>query len=407
MNAASYRGCDSSNLPSVEEVIAFVCRQVPTIVESETVRLNDTMGRVLAADVVAALTVPPCDRSAMDGFAYASGGSERLRLLGRARAGHDYEAAVPPGACVAIATGAAIPLGCDTVAMQEHCEEDGGYVVVSAAPGKNIRRKGEDFWRGAVLAGRGTKLNERHIGLLAAGGVETVPVVRKIRVALLSIGDELLPGAENGIRDANRAMLRAALARFGCEVSDYGVLPDDGAIIAKVLGEAAAAHDVIISSASTSVGVEDHVRQAARACGSVPLFSGVAIKPGKPIAMAIIGSCLHIALPGNPAAAFASFALIGLPVLRHVMGAAAISKPYYSVVAGFAKEKRAGHREYVRVVLEIAADGRQMARPSGDNGAAMLRSLAAGDGFVCLAEDVTRVTECDRVSYCSFAELLS
>jgi molybdopterin molybdotransferase len=407
MKALTPGDCEYTNLPRVDEAVALIRSRIMPIVENEDVVLYRSAGRILAEDVKSLVSVPPCERSAMDGYAFRAGDTQPLQIVGRSLAGKPFRGTVNRGACVAIATGGTVPDGCDSVAMHEHCSEAAGGIYAEALPGANVRHKGEDFRAGDILAPVGTRLSARHLALLASGGVTKVAVRRRLRIAIFSIGDELCPEAPDRIHDANRAMLWGMCDALGADITDLGILPDRRDGIAQTLACAALSHDAIISSASTSVGDEDHVRGALLDCGGFPLLVGVAVKPGKPIAFSLIGGSLHIALPGNPAAAFVTFAVMGVPLLRHLAGSRPDSQQWSHVRAGFSYCKRPGIREYLRVILRPGADGvLEAVRLAGD-GSAMLASLAASDGLVCLGEDETRIEAGSMVSYRSFAELIA
>jgi molybdopterin molybdotransferase len=407
MNALTPGECEYANLPRVDEAIAQVRSRIRPIAESEDIVLYRSAGRVLAEDVKSLVSVPPCERSAMDGYAFRAGDTLPLRIVGRSLAGKPFRGTVNRGACVAIATGGSVPDGCDTVAMHERCSESSEGIYAEALPRANVRHKGEDFRAGDVLARAGTRLNAAHLALLASGGVTTVTVRRRLRIAIFSIGDELCPEAPDRIHDANRAMLWGFCDALGADITDLGILSDRRDCIAQTLACAALSHDAIVSSASTSVGDEDHVRGALLDCGGFPLLVGVAVKPGKPIAFSLVGRSLHVALPGNPAAAFVTFAVMGAPLLRHLAGSCPDSQPWSHRRAGFSYCKRSGIREYLRVIVRPGADGvLEAVRLAGD-GSAMLVSLAASDGLVCLGEDETRIEAGSLVSYRSFAELIA
>ncbi len=407
MNAINPFICDTDGLPQVEEILALLRHRFSRAGQSEDVKLPLASGRILAHSVQARLTVPPCDRSAMDGYAFRFDDTRRLKLAGTALAGKPHTGAVRPGECVAIATGGCLPEGCDTVAMREHCEiTPDGILVTAKMRGSHIRRRGEDFKAGNVLLPAGTRLSPRPIGLLAAAGVESVAVRRPLTIALLSIGDELDESANGGIADANRPLLQSLCAAQGFAVTDLGILPDSRARMSGTLALAAATHDVVLTTAGTSAGDEDHMRGAMMDCGGQLLFAGAAIKPGKPVSFGAIGRTAIIALPGNPAAAYTAFLALGLPLLHHLSGASASPAPWQDIAAHFTYRKKAGAREYLRVRLIRRTDGALCAERCGD-GSAMLASLAASDGLVMLSEDVTEVRQGDILSFATFQALES
>jgi len=381
--------CLDGKLPTVAEALALVTPHLPSIAQSEKVAVENAAGRVLAQDVTAAITMPPWPRAAMDGFAFRAGSGAPLRLLGTATAGKAFGGAVQLGECIAISTGARVPDGCDTVAMREHCSQEQDKIWLGALlkRGANVRAQGEDYAEGALLLTAGSRLDARAIALLASAGITHVEVHRPLRVAILSVGDEL-----NGpIFDSNRAMLIALQA--GAEISDLGILVDRRDDIQAVLSQAASSHDVIISTAGTSAGDEDHVRDAILGAGGRMLVSGVAIKPGKPVTVARIGAALHIALPGNPVAAFATFLALGAPLLRRMSASHEKIAPPHTVQVGFTHRKKKGVREYLRVRLD---GGGVLPRvmPAG-TGSAQLFSLAHCDGLLCLDETINEVAEGD------------
>ena len=414
MTGAVRRDCypATAGLTLVEDALALVAARTAAVADCERVPLHKAAGRVLARDVRATAASPVHDRSAMDGFACRFGdAATSLRCIGRARAGAPFGGAVSMGECVAIATGAVLPKGSDTVVMREQCAVTGDRVVISGPiiQGQNIRRRGEDFDAGDVLLAAGTRLAPQHVGLLAAAGVVETDMRRRVRVAVLSIGDELSPGpAEREgprIFDANRPMLLAFCERLGANATDLGIVPDRRHAIAAALQDATSTHDVIITSAATSSGDGDHLRAAIRACGGEILAAGVAIKPGKPVAFAKIGGCLHIALPGNPAAALITFLTMGAPLLRQRAGESVQSAPRQMVRATFSCRKKRGLREYLRVTLRQGADGIPEAQRCAKDGSAMLASLAESDGVVVFDEGTTEIAPGQLLAYQSFGML--
>ena len=408
MNALAPGDCQyARRLPSVADAITLVHGMLTPIDACEILDLWEAEGRVVGSDVAATATVPSCDRSAMDGFAFRFGHGKLLHLAGRCSAGRPFLGEVGQGECIAIATGGTVPSGCDTVAPVEVCQQTASTVLVNATRGANIRWKGEDFHAGQTLVTTGSRLGPHHIALLVAGGVATVAVRRRLRVAIVSIGDELGVDAPDRIHDANRPMVRSLAKMVGAEVTDLGVLPDNRDAIARVLSQASQQHDVIISSAGTSIGNEDHLRDAVLEFGGRPLVAGVAIKPGKPLGFNLIRGSLHIALPGNPAAAFISFAVLAVPLLRHLAGDHALATPWRRARIGFAHRKRTGITEYVRAKIKQSPDGDLELVRSGDDGAAMLSSLAAADGLVCLTEASADIVPGTIVPFQTFRELIS
>ncbi|MCJ2058288.1 molybdopterin molybdotransferase MoeA [Methylobacterium sp. J-048] len=394
----------------VAEAVALLRARLPVLSGIESVSVDRTDGRVLAEDLIAPIDLPPFDNSAVDGYAVraddlAPAGETRLPLGGRVPAG--YAPADPgPGFAVRIFTGAPMPPGTDTVAMQEDVRIDGDAVILPAdlAPGANRRRAGEDVARGSRAIPAGTRLGPRHLALAAALGPAGLRVRVPLRVALFSTGDELTPPGHKlppaGIHDANRPMLAALLRRLGAEPVDLGILRDAPGPLRQRLEAAAAAHDLILTSGGVSVGEEDHVRTAVEASGALT-FWRLAIKPGRPVALGQVAGTPFAGLPGNPAAAYVTALAVLRPLVLHLSGAYDTA-PTLTVRSGFAREKRPGRREYLRVCLQTGADGVLEAVPA-PGGA--LSGLSASDGLVELAEDLTAIRVGDALPYRSHGDL--
>ena len=401
-------------LLGVDAALALIEQRITAVVDTETASLAAAAGRILAQDLVAGIDVPPHANSAVDGFALAHADllPDRETVLpvgGRAAAGHPLGRAVAPGEAIRIFTGAPIPKGADTVMMQEDCIVDGGKVRIKPGikQGANRRHAGEDVAKGTVALAAGLRLKPADLGLAAALGCDKVPVFRPLRVALLSTGDEvcepgtpLPPGA---IYDANRVMLHALLRGLGCEVSDLGIRPDRAAALADTLTEAAAGHDLIVTSGGVSTGEEDHVRTAIEKLGRLD-FWRLAIKPGRPVALGQVRGVPLIGLPGNPVAAALTFAILGRPLILLLAGAIPAPPLTFPVLAGFDYRKKAGRREYLRARLERDGNAR-VAHKYRRDGAGILSSIVQSDGFVILDESMSDVTPGTGVEFLPFSEV--
>lgn len=362
---------------------------------TEPVTLPEAVGRVLAADAIAEIDLPPQTNSAVDGYAvyYADLLPDRPTLLpvtGRTAAGEDPGAPLPRGQARRIFTGAVMPPGPDTVMMQEDCEltEAGVIVQPGIRRGANRRPAGEDVARGTVALLAGRRLMPPDIGLIAALGHHQVDVRAALKVAVFSTGNELTdppaPLTAGHVYDANRFMLSALLHRLGARVADGGILPDDPDATRDALADAAVWADLVITSGGVSTGEEDHVRTAIEAAGKLT-FWRVAIKPGRPVALGAIGNTPLLGLPGNPVAALITFTAIGRPLFDRLSGAIYVPPPRFNVASGFSYKKKAGRREYVRA--QIGADG--VARRYPKDGAGVLTSLTESDALMELPEDMT------------------
>ncbi|KAA9132515.1 molybdopterin molybdotransferase MoeA [Marinihelvus fidelis] len=314
---------------SVEQAIARLLADAPGPPASEPVPLAAARGRVLAVPLVATVDVPPADNSAMDGYALAAadwrGADQPLPLGGRVAAGQvggDHT----PHTVTRIFTGAELPNGADAVAMQENCrvDDDGVRVLKQPVAGDHVRARGQDTARGANVLPAGRRLLAQDIGVAASVGCAALPVRRRLRVAVVANGDELVePGAEAGpgkIFNSNRYLLGALLGQWGFDVVDMGVAPDRPEVIAERFSHAADQADVVLSCGGVSVGEEDHVKAVLETIGQLSLWR-IAMKPGKPLAYGRIGETPFLGLPGNPASALVTAMIIARPFLAACQGA--------------------------------------------------------------------------------------
>jgi molybdopterin molybdotransferase len=422
---------DGGLLPA-DDALALLEARLTTIVGAEKITLDSAVGRILAEDITSDRAVPPHDNSAVDGYAVyfddlAGVGETSLPVAGRVTAGHPLGGPAQRGTAVRIFTGAPIPdgaagpdgaedhdVGPDTVLMQEDCraEDRAGqaYVVIPAgiSRGANRRDKGEDVAQGQVILRAGQRLRPQDVGLAASVGRAVLPVFEKLTVGVMSTGDEVFePGVDapaGGIYDANRHALMAALTDLGCDVRDYGIIPDDADRIEDTLKTAAADCDAIVSSAGMSVGDEDHLAGSVDRLGTLHFWK-VAIKPGRPVAFGQIGDTPFIGLPGNPAAMMVTFLRLARPALLRLGGATDVAPRLYQVRAGFAHSKKERRREYVRVSLEIGDDGVLVASKHPQSGAGVLTSMVESEGLVELPEDMTQLTPGTMVSFLPFTEV--
>jgi molybdopterin molybdotransferase len=411
----------SGPLLPIAEAERLIHERVSPVHETETVSISAARGRVIARDVVAPISLPPFDNSAVDGYAVrhadlAPKKETRMAIGERVTAGHAASRALGSGEAVRIFTGAPMPAGADTVFMQEDCRVDGAAVIVPAGldRGANRRLAGEDLRAGAVMLPAGRRLTEPHVALAAAVGLTTLPVRRLVRVAVFSTGDEIVePGASRpmaALFDANRYLLAGLIERLGAKPTDLGILPDDANELQRAMSAAAVDHDLVLTSGGVSTGEADHVRTAVEHIGRL-VFWRVGIKPGRPVAMGVIPGArgegaAFCGLPGNPVAVFVTFARVVRPLVLRLAGAEPEPLMPLPVRAAFAYRKRAGRREYVRVKLIRAADGGIDAFKHAQDGAGVLTSLTETDGLIELPEDVTAVEPGTTVGFLSYAALV-
>jgi molybdopterin molybdotransferase len=410
-------------LKPLDTALAELLTQATPLAGVDEVTTFDGDGRVLARDVVSALHVPPQDNSSMDGYAVRCADVQAtgavLKVTQRIPAGQNGTP-LNAGEAARIFTGAPVPSGADAIVMQEECEalEEGAQVRVNAVPqtGQWIRHAGEDVTRGAVVLAAGTRLTPAALGLAASIGLPTLPVARRVRVALFSTGDELvMPGdvapehmPPGAIYNSNRFFLRALLQRLGCEVTDYGIVPDQRDATLDALREAAVQHDLILTSGGVSVGEEDHIKPAVQALGELDLWQ-IAIKPGKPFAHGKIrratpeaGLCHFIGLPGNPVSSFVTFLVLVRPFLLKLQGVQQLEPQYTLLPAHFDWPRADKRREFLRARRN--AQGGLDLFPNQSSG--VLTSAVWGDGVIDNPAGQP-IKQGDLVKYISFAELMA
>lgn len=401
---------------TVDETVALIAARLQPLASIEAVPLAEADGRILAADLVAPLPLPPFANSAVDGYAIRSAdlpqkNERRFAIGGRVQAGTRSAEAVQPGEAARIFTGAPMPGGADTVFMQEdvRVEPDGAVLLPAGLkPGANMRPAGEDVATGAIVLRSGRRLRPQDIAMAAALGQVELTVRRPVRVAIFSTGNEIVaPGVERAasqLFDSNRFMLMAMLRRLGCAVSDLNILPDDRDAISATLREAARDHDLVLTSGGVSTGEADFVKDAVEGTGRM-VFWRIAIKPGRPVAMGVIDGTPLIGLPGNPVASFVTFAHVARPAILALAGAEPEATVATPVRAAFAYRKKLGRREYVRASLCRAADGTLEVQKFPREGAGLLSSLVDTDGLVELGEDVVAVAPGETVGFIPYASL--
>ena len=405
----------SGALLSVEQALELLIERALPVGEIEMIDVTNALSRVVAEDICSTVDVPASDNSAMDGYAVRSGDISTdkaywLPVSQRVAAGSCGDA-LAPGTVARIFTGAPLPRGADAVVMQERCavHMDGSVRIAGpVSPGANVRRAGEDVQCGSIVVKRGTRLRAQEMGLAAAAGAATLPVFRRVRVALLSSGNELAtPGTPlrpGQCFNSNHSVLTGLLRGLGCEVVDGGWMPDDPGATRRALKLAAQETDLVLTSGGVSVGEEDHVRKAVEELGHLDLWR-VAIKPGKPLAFGRIGAAAFIGLPGNPVSAFVTFCLFVRPFILRLQGATEVGPHSFWVTAAFERRVAEKRREYLRARL-TTENGSTCAVPYPHQGSGVLTSVAWADGLVDIAPG--ELIERGRaVRFIPFSELLA
>ena len=432
---AELQGYDPQAL-SADDVLVFLSKLVTPVTDTVDLPLFNALGRVLACDVVSPFDVPPHDNSAMDGYAFAGAelacGTElKLRVVGTALAGKAWQGQVKPGDCVKIMTGAIMPPGLDTVVPQEFITIGDTSITIPAKllqPGDNQRLRGEDLAQGKSALLKGELLTPARLGLAASLGLQTLPCLRRLRVAYFSTGDEILSlgeaPREGAVYDSNRYTVFGLLTRMGCEVIDLGVVRDDPASLEAAFVSAAAQADAIITSGGVSVGEADFTKAMMKKLGDVA-FWRIAMRPGRPMAVGRIlldksassprNTCVSsyqnnsnqngailFGLPGNPVAVMVTFLAFVRPALLQMMGASAATPPLLKARSLEAIRKKPGRTEYQRGWVSTAADGSLQVKTTGNQGSGVLRSMAEANGLMVLHHAQGNIGKGDEIDVLMF-----
>ena len=401
---------------AVQTLTAGVARL--TLTDTETVPVAGAAGRLLAADMVAGHDLPATNNAAVDGYAVdadflTSNPNHEFPVIGRAAAGHPHTGVVGAGQAVRIFTGAVMPHGVDAVAMQEFCtaDEAAGTVRINrpVTAGANNRPAGENLRKGELIANAGCRIGPAEVGIAAAAGNADMTVFRRLRVGLLSMGDEVIaagsPTKPGQLHDSNRPMLASLLESDGHLVQDFGIVPDRAEALTDRYRDALADCDAVISSGGASDGDEDHTQEAMRRLDITPAFWRLGIKPGRPMAAGITASGAPVlCLPGNPVAAFVCYRLVAAPVLATMAGGAPQALLRCPMRCGFDHRKSPGRAEYLRVRLATGTDGTPEMRLHGRKGAGVLSSLTGADGLVEIPVENDGVAVGDYLAFIPFRE---
>lgn len=386
----------TAGLISLDDALNTLLAQITPLSDSESVLLPAAVGRITAAAVTSPIDVPPFDNSAMDGYALRMADltpGAVLTVAGKAFAGQPFSGAWPAGSCIRIMTGAPLPEGCEAVVMQEQTESIGDTIRITAevSTGQNIRRAGEDIPQGTEVLSAGIRLGAAELPLLASLGIAQVSVVRKLRVAVFSTGDELQPVgqplAAGQIYDTNRFAVQLMLDKLGCEVIDLGIIRDDPAALREAFARADAAGDVVISSGGVSVGAADYTKRMLEELGEVGFWK-LAIKPGKPFAFGRLPNSWFCGLPGNPVSAVLTFYQLVQPLLAKLTGQSGPAlPPRQRVRSADLLKKSPGRLDFQRGLLQRNAAGELEVKTTGHQGSHVFSSFHQANCFIVLERE--------------------
>jgi molybdopterin molybdotransferase len=386
------------NAMSVAQAQQFIQQFLSPVNETETLPVMQSLGRVLAVDIISPCNVPNHNNSAMDGFAFKHAeGIKLIKIIGTAFAGRPFTGIVKAGECVKIMTGAVIPAGADTVVMQEKTVTKSDCITVLEAPNKgaNVRLAGEDLKLNQTVLAKGNIMKPANLGLVASLGISEINVFRPLKVAFFSTGDELVsvgkPLQEGQIYDSNRYTIFGMLSRLGAEICDLGVVPDTPDLLEKTLLKAASENDVVITSGGVSVGEADYMKTLLAKHGQV-LFWKINMKPGRPLAYGKVvasqeKSAHYFGLPGNPVSTMVTFYQFVQPALQALSGLAYRPMPFYNVECTEPIKKAAGRTEFQRGILFDDA-GIWKVKPLPNQGSGILSSMSSANCFIVLDDTV-------------------
>jgi molybdopterin molybdotransferase len=433
--AAELAGYDPQAL-SADMANRFLSQLVFAITDIEELDVFQALGRVLATNIVSPISVPPHDNSAMDGYAFDSSQCDlhkllRLKVVGTAMAGKGWSGAVKAGECVKIMTGAVMPAGLDTVVPQELTAQAGDQVSITAGllqAGDNRRKLGEDLMQGQPALLKGELLTPAALGLVASLGLKTVTVLRRLKVAYFSTGDEILslgePPREGAVYDSNRYTVFGLLTRLGCQVMDLGVVRDDPTALQAAFEQAASQADAIITSGGVSVGEADYTKAMMKELGDVAFWK-IAMRPGRPMAVGRIAKCgshpgprsevhelplepamtsptILFGLPGNPVAVMVTFLAFVRPALLRMMGCTLAAPPLLKAHSQEAIRKKPGRTEYQRGIVSTRPDGTLHVKTTGNQGSGVLSSMVQANGLIVLHHAQGNVASGDTVDVMMF-----
>lgn len=400
------------------EAVDILRKQMRIIAAQETIALEHAANRIVAEDIIAPRNIPAFDNSAVDGYAFAhddfepTGGFFARSI--RIAAGDTSDAELPGFSAARIFTGAKMPKGADTIAMQEDCQpqvrEGTNFVAIPAGlkKGANCRLAGEDVSANETIVKKGTKLRPQELAAIASTGIHEIKVYTPLKIGLLSSGNEILrpgePFSQGKVYDANHFMLSGLLAASGAEITDLGICPDNEATVTNLLKDAASRFDVIISTGGASKGEEDYFVNALEKLGKCHLWQ-LAVKPGRPISFGQIGSTLAFTLPGNPVAAFVCFLLYVKPSIECLSGSTWKTPQRFLIKSGFTIKSKPDRREFLRGYLHTNEAGDVTVMKFNRDGSGLITGLREATGLIEIAEDTTSVTKGSYVNFIPFSEL--
>ena len=382
---------------------------------TELVNLKNTLNRISGENIISSINVPAHSNSAVDGYAIHfkeySNGNRKFKIIGKSSAGHPFNKKVQKLNSIRVLTGAILPPNLDTIIMEEDCKIINNILTLpdNVKKGINYRYLGEDIKKNSIVYKKGHKIKPQDIGVLASLGIKRIRAYKALKIAIFSSGDELVnvgkPLNKGQIYDSNREMIIAFLGKLGFLVTDLGILKDKSDVIENKLKKASINNDLIITSGGMSLGDEDHIKNIIDNKGSIYAWR-LAIKPGRPVGFGMFNKCPIIGLPGNPAAAFITFLVVAIPILKQMSGQLVNKYNLIPITSDFYYTKKKGRKEFIRVKL-INKKNKLTAQKFPKAGAGILTSTTWSSGIGILDEKVEEIKPGDKINYLSFNEILN
>jgi molybdopterin molybdotransferase len=404
---------DAPDLMPIQSAIELIMASIKPNFETTICALGDSLDRVIAQDIISPINVPAYDNSAMDGYALNYADylvSRTLIQVGKSFAGNSFQGELKKGECIKIMTGAEIPKGANTVVMQENARANENRITFhDAKPADAIRPAGDDIKKGTVVFKAGCRISPIDIGLLASLGFASVPVYKRVKVAVFATGDELLavgsPPQSNRIFDTNRPMLIAMISRLGGEVLDLGIVADSKEKIRAAFKQANEYADCVITSGGVSVGEADYTREILEEYGTIEFWK-LAIKPGKPLAFGHLPNSIFFGLPGNPVSAAVTFDQIAAPAIAYLAGCNVAKSTLLPAIASSTFNKRPGRTDYQRAHYYVSDNGLLCVKTTGSQSSGVLSCFKQSNCYAVLESARGKVLEGETLHILPFTHLI-